>query len=212
VRTAFGIAVLLLLLAALLLGIALYQHDEVPYRVLGGLLLFIASFLPLMGPQLFANDLRLDLGRSEILKSYPLVGERLVAAELAAPLCVVGALEILFASCGSLLLHLSGVKDRLPQFAGTPEFIITVLVLTLPVCAMLLVIRNAVPLYFPAWSMRAPDDVRSFVNVGQRFVILFANVFALFVALIPAAVVALPAAWIGYKFFSGSVIFVPVAT
>ena len=98
------------------------------------------------------------------------------------------------------------------QFAGTPEFIVTVLVLTLPVCAMLLVIRNAVPLYFPGWSGRAPDDVRSFVNVGQRFVVLFANVFALFLALLPAAIVGLPTAWIAYKFFSGSAIFVPVAT
>jgi len=212
VRTAFGIIVLLLLLAVLLLGIAFYNHDEVPYRVLGGLFLFMACFLPLTGPQLFANDLRLDLQRSEILKSYPLIGERLVAAELAAPLCVIAALEILFASCGSLLLHLSGLSDRYIQFAGSPEFIVTVLVLTLPVCAMLLVIRNAVPLYFPAWSMRAPDDVRSFVNVGQRFVILFANLFALVIALLPAAVVAVPAAWIGYKFFSGSEIFVPIAT
>ena len=212
VRTAFGIAVLLLLLAALLLGIALYQHDEGTYRVLGGLFLFMASFLPLMGPQLFANDLRLDLGRSEILKSYPLVGERLVAAEMAAPLCVIAALEIVFAACGSLLLHLSGATERYAQFAGTPEFIIAVLVLTLPVCAMLLVIRNAVPLYFPAWSLRAPDDVRSFVTVGQRFVVLFANVFALVVALVPAAVVFLPTAWIAFKFLSGSAIAVPVAT
>jgi ABC-2 type transport system permease protein len=212
VRTAFGIIVLLLLLAVLMLGIAFYNHEETVYGVLGVLFLFMACFLPLMGPQLFANDLRLDLQRSEILKSYPLIGERLVTAELAAPLCVIAALEILFASCGSLLIHLGGPTKQLEKFAGTPEFIITVLVLTLPVCAMLLVIRNAVPLYFPAWSLRAPDDVRGFVNVGQRFVILFANLFALVIALIPAAVVAVPAAWIGYKFFSGSEIFVPVAT
>jgi hypothetical protein len=165
-----------------------------------------------MGPQIFANDLRLDLARSEILKSYPLIGERLVAAELAAPLCVITALELIFAACGSLLLHLGGAHGRFGAFAGSPEFIVTVLVLTLPVCATLLLIRNAVPLYFPAWSMRAPDDVRSFVNVGQRLVVLFANLFALLLALIPASIVFLPSAWIAYKFFSGSVIFVPVAT
>ena len=212
VRTAFGIAVLLLLLAVLLLGIAFYQHDEVVYRVIGPLFLMLSSFLPLIGPQFFANDLRLDLARSEILKSYPIVGERLVAAELAAPLCVITALELVFASCASLLMHLSGATDRFVQFVGTPEFIITVLVLTLPVCALLLVIRNAVPLYFPAWTMRSADDVRSFVNVGQRFIILFANLFALIVTLIPAALVAVPTAWIAYKFLRASAMFVPVAT
>jgi len=109
-------------------------------------------------------------------------------------------------------MHLSGSTQRMAQFAGTPEFIITVLVLTLPICAMLLVIRNAVPLYFPAWSMRPADDVRSFVNIGQRVVVMFANLLALFLALIPAAVVFLPSAWIAYKFFSGGALFVPIAT
>jgi hypothetical protein len=212
VRTAFGIVVLLALLALLMLGIAFYHREEVTYRVIGTLFLFLCCFLPLTGPQLFANDLRLDLARAEILKSYPLIGERLVAAELAAPLCVIAALEVLYAGCGALLMNLSSPSNRYAQFAGSPEFVITVLVLTLPVCAMLLIIRNAVPLYFPAWTMRAADDVRSFVNVGQRFVILFANLFALFVALLPAAIVFLPTAFIASKFFSGSSIFVPVAT
>jgi ABC-2 type transport system permease protein len=211
-RTAFGIVILLLVMAALLLGFALYQHDAIAYKVIGGMFLFMAAFFPLSGPQLFANDLRLDLARSEILKSYPIVGERLVAAELAAPLVVITALEVLFAGCGSLLLQLSGTTERFGRLAATPEFAVTVLVLTLPVCAMLLLIRNAVPLYFPAWSLRPADDVRSFVNVGQRIVVLFANLFALFIALIPASIVFLPTAFIAYKFFSASAVFVPVAT
>jgi len=212
VRTAFGIVILLVLLAVLMFGFALYEHDPIPYKAIGAMFLVMAAFFPLSGPQLFANDLRLDLQRSEILKSYPLIGERLVAAELAAPLVVIAALEIIFASCGSILLGLSGAKGRLLQFAATPEFILTILLLTLPICAMLLVIRNAVPLYFPAWSMRSADEPRSFVTVGQRIVVLFANLFALFITLLPASIVFLPSAWIAYKFFSGSAMFVPVAT
>jgi len=211
-RTGFGIIVLFLLMAALMLGIALYHHDEIAYKVIGGLFLFMSAFFPLSGPQLFANDLRLDLARSEILKSYPIVGERLVAAELAAPLVVIAALEVVFAGCGSLLLRLSGTTERFGRLAATPEFVITVLVLTLPVCAMLLLIRNAVPLYFPAWSLRPADDVRSFVNVGQRIVVLFANLFALVISLIPASIVFLPTAFIAYKFFSASAMFIPIAT
>src|SRR5262249_23298986 len=127
VRTAFGIVVLLLLLGVFLLGFALYQHQPVPYKVIAGLFLFMGAFFPLSGPQLFANDLRLDLARSEILKSYPLIGERLVVAELAAPLFVISALELIFLTCGSILMRLSGTAERFGRFAATPEFIITVL-------------------------------------------------------------------------------------
>jgi ABC-2 type transport system permease protein len=211
-RTAFGIIVLLIGLGALMLGIAFYQHEEVTYNVFGGMFLFLSAFFPLVSPQMFANDLRLDLARSEILKSYPLLGERLVAAEIAAPLVVITAMEMFYAGCGALLMHLAAPAGKFAAFAGTPEFFVTVLILTLPVCAMLLLIRNAVPLYFPAWSMRAPDDVRSFVNVGQRIVVLLANLLALIIALIPAGLVFLPTAWLAHKFFSDSALFIPAAT
>jgi hypothetical protein len=60
--------------------------------------------------------------------------------------------------------------------------------------------------------MRSPDEPRSFVNVGQRIVVLLANLLALVAALVPAGLVFLPSAFIAYKFFSGSPVFVPVAT
>ena len=211
-RTAIGIIIMLLAMAVLLLGVAFYGHEETSYKVVGTLFLFMAAFFPLSAPQLFANDLRLDLARSEILKSYPLRGDRLVAAELGAPLFAIAAMEVIFASCGALMMRLAGSADKLAQFVATPQFIVIVMILTLPLCAMLLVIRNAVPLYFPAWSMRAPDEARSFVNVGQRIVVLFANIFALAISLIPAAVVAIPSVWIAWKFFNGTAIFAAVAT
>ena len=86
------------------------------------------------------------------------------------------------------------------------------LILILPICAMLLLIRNAVPLSFPAWAMRPPDEARSFVTVGQRIVVLFANLFALLVTLIPAALVFAPSLWIAWKFFHNNAIFMAVAT
>ena len=98
------------------------------------------------------------------------------------------------------------------QFAATPQFIVTALVLALPVCAVLLVMRNAVPLYVPGWTMRPTDDSRGFVLIGQRMIMLFGNLLALLIVLIPAAIVFLPSLWIAYKFFSGNPIFVAVAT
>ncbi|MEK6374106.1 MAG: putative ABC exporter domain-containing protein [Acidobacteriota bacterium] len=212
VRTGFGIIVLMLVLAVLMIGIAVWSHEETAYTVIGSMFLFMAAFFPIAAPQMFANDLRLDLARSEVLKSYPLAGDKLVAAEMAAPLFAIGALNALFAVCGSVLIRLGEHSGRLAQFAGTPQFVVTVLILTLPVCAVLLLIRNAMPLYFPAWTMRPADDPRSFVTIGNRIVVLFANLIALAIALIPAALVFLPSLWIAVKFFSGNAIFVAVAT
>lgn len=212
VRTGFGIIVLLLVLAVLMIGIAVWSHEETAYTIIGSMFLFMAAFFPIAAPQMFANDLRLDLARSEVLKSYPLAGDRLVAAEMAAPLFAIGALNALFAVCGSVLIRLGGEAGRLAKFAGTPQFIVTILILTLPICAVLLLIRNAMPLYFPAWTMRPADDPRSFVTIGQRIVVLFANLIALAIAMIPAALVFLPSVWIAVKFFSGNAIFVAVAT
>ena len=211
-RTGFGIIVLMLVLAAGMIGVAVWARDESTYMVIGSLFLFMAGFFPLTGSQIFANDLRLDLARSEILKSYPLSGERLVAAELAAPLVVISALDVIFAVCGSIFIGMAGTNEKDLQFFGTPQFIVSLLILVLPVCAMLLLIRNAVPLYFPAWVMRPPDEGRSFVSVGQRIVILFANLFALGVTLIPAALVFAPSLFIAMKFFRGSAVFMAVAT
>jgi ABC-2 type transport system permease protein len=210
-RTGFGIVVMMLVLSAGMIGIALWAREESSYMVIGTLFLFMAGFFPLTGSQLFANDLRLDLARSEILKSYPLTGHRLVAAEIAAPLAVITALDVLFCVCGSIFMRLAGTNEKELQFFGTPQFIISMLILVLPVCAILLLIRNAMPLYFPAWSMRPADEPRSFVTVGQKIVVLFANLFALLIALIPAGIVFAPSLWIAVKFFRGSPIFMAVA-
>lgn len=212
VRTGFGIIVLFLVMTVLMIGIAIWTHEPTAYAVIGMLFIFMAAFFPIAAPQIFANDLRLDLARSEVLKSYPVVGDRLVAAELAAPLFAIGALDALFAVCGSVLMRFGERSGKLANFIATPQFIVTVLILTLPVCAVLLLIRNAMPLYFPAWTMRPADDPRSFVTVGQRIVVLLANLFALAIAMIPAALVFLPSLWIAWKFFSGNAIFVAVAT
>ena len=211
VRTSVGFVVVLLAICGVMVAVAVYRNNDVAYHVIGGLMFVICGFFPLTGPQIFANDLRLDLARAEILKSYPLAGDRLVAAEIGAPLAVITAFELLFLTCGIVLVRMAGPSSPLAAVVN-PEFIVAALILILPLCAILLVIRNAIPLYFPAWSMRAPDDVRSFVNVGQRLVMVFGNLFALLIALIPAAIVFVPSMFLAVTFFKGNAIFAAVAT
>jgi hypothetical protein len=191
---------------------ALWTHEHEMYLVFGAMLLFMAAFFPLFGPNVFANDLRLDLPRLEVLKSYPISGERLVAAEIVASLAVVSILEVIFATSASALIFMSGHATGYLRFAGTAQFAVAVLLLTIPVCAIQLIIRNAIPVLFPAWAMRSKDEAKGFVAMGQRLVTMAGNLLVLAIALIPAAIVFAPSVWIAYKFFSGNAAFVAVAT
>ena len=194
-----------------LIGLALWSHEPSAYKAIGFGMLWIAAFFPLFATNIFANDLRLDMPRLEVLKSYPISGERLIAAEIAAPLVVISILEMLFAAAGSVLIGMSGETSKFAQIVATPQFIVTVLLLTLPICAVQLLIRNAVPVLFPAWAMRSKDEPRGFVASGQRLVTLAGNLLVLAVCLIPAAIVFLPSLWLAHTYFGGSAAFVGIA-
>ncbi|HXA16197.1 MAG TPA: putative ABC exporter domain-containing protein [Thermoanaerobaculia bacterium] len=212
VRNSIAWVAVFALTIAFLLGMALWSHTSSGYLGIGTGLLIMACMFPLIAPNVFANDLRLDMPRLEVLKSYPIAGDRLIASEIAAPLAVISILEMLFATTAAVLIGMSDTAKPLLHFVATPQFIVTVLLLTLPVCAVQLLIRNAVPVLFPAWAGRGKDEPRGFVMTGQRLVVLAGNLLVLAVALIPAAVVFLPSIWIAHKFFAGNPAFVAVAT
>lgn len=212
VRNSIAWVAVFALTIAFLLGMALWSHTSGGYETIGTGLLIMACMFPLIAPNVFANDLRLDMPRLEVLKSYPIAGDRLIAAEIAAPLAVISILEMLFATSAAVLIGMSDTTKPFFSFVATPQFIVAVLILTLPVIAVQLLIRNAVPVLFPAWAGRGKDEPRGFVMTGQRLVVLAGNLLVLAVALVPAAVVFLPSLWIAYKFFAGNPAFVAVAT
>ncbi len=197
---------------AFVVGIALWSHQSAVFMAIGTTLLTMAGIFPLLAPNIFANDLRLDMPRLEVLKSYPIAGDRLVGSEIAAPLLVISLLEMIWATGASVMIAFSGTSTKLVRFVATPQFIVAVLLLTIPVCAVQLLIRNAVPVLFPAWAMRGKDEPRGFVMTGQRLVTMAANIVVLVVALVPAAVVFVPSVWLAYRFFAGNPAFVAVAT
>lgn len=211
VRNSIAWVVVFAAVLAFMLAVALWSHETTAYTAIGSMLIFMACFFPLMGPNVFSNDLRLDMPRLEVLKSYPISGERLIAAEIASPLLVISILEMLFATSASIMMGL-GQANKWTKFIATPQFIVAVLLLTIPICAVQLVIRNAIPVLFPAWAMRSKDEPRGFVMIGQRIVTLAGNLIVLAVALIPAAIVFLPSIWLAFKFFAGNPAFVAVAT
>ena len=190
------------------LGIFLVLLGEsifTPVAIRGGaasLALAICCFFPLIASNVLTQDLRLDLQRIEILKSYPISGERLIAAEIAAPLTVMSAVELLLLTGSLIILHMPNEAVRLQRIA-TPEFAIIVLLFAIPICAMQLLIRNAAAVLFPAWTLRSQDDPRGFTVMGQRLVVLAGNLLILTVSLIPPAIVVL-IGWLISRSFNAS--------
>jgi hypothetical protein len=155
--------------------------------------------------------MRLDLPRIEILKSYPISGERLVAAEIAAPLLIMSIVEILLVAGTALLLQLPSEVPQLQQI-GTAQNVVVALLFAIPICAMQLLIRNAVAILFPGWAIRSQDDQRGFAVLGQRLVLLASNLLVLTATLLPASVIFGAAFLLCRHFFPGSVAALAIAT
>ena len=205
-RMSSPMLVIIPLIFALLMGIGLWlPHTRDGVAVT---LLMWTAILPFIGPNIFANDLRLDLPRLEVLKSYPMSGEGIVAGEIAAPLAVIAGLELLAIGCAWIFLAIAG---KMSTSTGA-QFAICALLLAVPVVALQLLIRNAVPVIFPAWAARTKEDPRGFVLTGQRLLLILGNVVVLGLALLPAAVVFVPSAFLAIKFFEGNTAFMAIMT
>ncbi len=204
---------LLIMLAVSLyfLGQAFVTSDQGLRMSMAGLALFMAAMFPFLGSAVFTQDMRLDLARIELLKSYPIAGERLVAAEIAGPLTFVAAVEILLLTVSMIILHVSNVPEK-AAFLASPQFVIIALIFATPICAAQLLIRNAVPILLPGWAMRAPDEQRGFIVMGQRVLMTAGNLLVLLFVLLPAACIVGPSLFIAERWFHGSAGVVAIAT
>jgi ABC-2 type transport system permease protein len=196
---------------AFLSGQALFIRDARAMEAICGVMLFMTAIVPLAGANVFSQDLRLDIMRIEYLKTFPISGERIVASEIAAPLIVMSVIELIHLTVTAIFLNTLGSQTSFARFA-TPQIMLSVFIFTIPVCAILTVMRNAAVLLFPSWTVRSKEEPRGFVVTGQRLVVAVGNLMVLAVAVLPAAVVFLPAVLIANRYFSGSPAFLAIAT
>ena len=176
--------------------------------LIGVMGLMATAAFAFIGPQAVRNDLRVDMLRLDVVKAFPLSAEALVASEIAAPLLVISAFEVLTLVVSVTVLRVFG--HEFVRFA-TPELIICALVFVVPISAIQLLIQNAGVVLFPAWMLSA-DAVRGFTAIGQRMLMLLGNIVALAIALLPAAALFLPGVWLAHRFFAGHPVAIALAT
>jgi len=152
----------------------------------------LIGMIVLIGAQMVRNDLRQDLARLTILKTWPIRGATLMRGELAAPAAILTAVVwLLIVAELTLIPYFSGqpgsifgvVLDRLSYGAAA-------IMLAPALILVQLVVTNGIAVMFPAWIAIGSSRARGIDAMGQRLLMMAGLLVSLVLALLPAALVA----------------------
>lgn len=161
--------------------------------VIGALAGTWAVFSVLIGPQWVRNDLRTDLLRLELLRSYPVSGAEVVAAEVAASAAVVTLMQLMLA----IVTYCAFLGDStLPLSGGARLLTLLAAGALLPAVNYLgMGLLNGGALLYPAWVRIGPGRAAGVEGLGQNVLSMAAYGLALLTALTPPAIIAAGVVW-----------------
>lgn len=198
------IAAAIVAAACLGLAIADLRGAQVLVAIISTMLL---GFVMLLGPQFTRHDLRSDLKNADMLKTYPLAGSQIVFGEMLAPIAVLSVIAWL--ALLAMALSAAGAEQ-------VPAYVRVVGPLAIAVaapflCALQLVIQNAIALIFPAWVQSVSNPNEHGLDVmGQRLLFMAGQIFVLSLGLLPASIGAAIAFFVA-AWLAGPVIAVVLA-
>lgn len=173
-----------------------------------GLVPFVASlaggYILVVGPQFARQDLRSDMRRLDLLKTYPLAGWQIVLGELLTPAAILTGLVwlawlvvVVNADTGTRLTWLNSSVRSSVGLAGA--------MLVPPLVMLQLLVPNAAAVVFPGWFEATRGRGGGPEVMGQRMIFFFAQLLTMVVALLPAAITAFALVVILQRFIGLSV-------
>jgi hypothetical protein len=183
------------------MAIVVRSASEAASDIFVGVTVGWGAMLVFVGPLWMRFDLRLDLPRLAILKTWPLPGRQIVAAE-------IGAVTVLHsATIWSLMIVPIALVIMDPGLAsatiGVPMFL--AVALAIPVLnALMFTVQNGTALMFPAW-VRLGTETRGFETMGQNLLTMGATTLVAAVALVfpvglGALIIFFGRSWHGWAF------------
>ncbi len=147
------------------------------------------AMLLFLGPLWMRFDLRLDLPRLAVLKTYPLPGWRIVLAEIAA-VTLLHSITVWSLMSVPVVMFIQDPQLFLDSGATVP--ILVSIVVGVPAFnALMFTIQNGTALLFPAW-VRLGTEARGFETMGQNLLTTGATTLVAAVALVfPVGLAAL---------------------
>lgn len=179
-----------------IIGTAVYSEvgDLSEFASIGEILCAIPIvMLVILGPGFVRVDLRQDLLQLDQLRSYPLKGSMIVAAEIASTAAILTAMQYLLLV---LAIFLSSFDRHAPVPIAPAALIALVVLPTLN--AISLTVANGAALLFPGWVRLGDGRAAGIEAMGQNVLAIFVSLISSLLALLlPLAVTTLIAGAIG---------------
>jgi ABC-2 type transport system permease protein len=155
---------------------------------LAPLLMMLVVVTTVVGPYLVRNDLRHDMPRLQVLKTWPVTGRELVLGELLAPTVVLSALAWFLLAVALALAPpwRYGPSDVI----GRAAVALGAAVLAPVLIAGQVLIQNAAVVLFPGWIPTGGSRPRGVEAMGQNMLMLAATLLALALGVAPALALA----------------------
>lgn len=159
-----------------------FYRDGAPADIAGWLAAMWGGFLLVIGPQWIRSDLRGDMPNLALLRSYPLPGRAVVAAEVAASTMVLTSLQLGVFTVAYLAFL--GNRFMEPDLAIRTMALGAALLL-LPALNLLgLLIHNGIAMLYPDWVGPAPGRAGGVEALGQNMLALTGYLVLLSIALL----------------------------
>jgi hypothetical protein len=184
-------------------------------EIAGWFALLWAGFLLLLGPQWVRNDLRADLSRLAVLRSYPLRGRTVVGAETAGSTAVLTAVQLGLLVVAYFAFWGGRVEEPSPELRTAMLAAAVVLLPAVNFLAML--IQNGTALLFPAWVRVGGDRPIGVEALGHNmlamsgFLLVLATLLLLPAAVAGALFLTLEPGWGWWAAVPAAAAAVPVA-
>ena len=158
----------------------------------GAMAMLLAAITVLLGPQMMRNDLRQDLARLPLLKTWPIRGAAIIRGQVLAPTVVVTAVAwLLLLTAGFLGAGLTqGSREASAFAAHRVSYVAAAFVLAPAIILSQVVVQNGLAVLFPAWVAVGAARAQGIDAMGQRMLLLWGMLLALVVSLVPGIILA----------------------
>jgi hypothetical protein len=192
-------ACLALLAVALLLG----QTGRWPSAPIVTAIIGLAVFLLICVTNASggAQAVRRDLGAADLLKSFPVPGWQMVLGQLLGPVLAGTALQCF--ALAVIVASLASTPELSAISGGWPRLAVAVALLMPSFHLAMMIVPTLVTLLFPAWFKPGEQHAQGLEMMGLRLLMLFGQLLAVGLALLPAAILG-GAAWMGCTMLGGA--------
>jgi ABC-2 type transport system permease protein len=182
--------------ALVLLGLSLGGRSATLLEIVGWMTAMWAGFLFVLGPQWIRNDLRTDLARLAVLRSYPLRGAAVMGAETAGSTAVLTALQLGLVALAWLAFW--GARLDEPSAALRTATLLGAVVLLPGINFLAMLIQNGAVILLPGWVNPGSDRPIGVEALGHNMLIMSGFLLVL-AALLLAPAGAAAAVFVGLR-------------